>query len=301
MLNEKDLDWLIDQLAATAELLGQQMSPAAAMMLAEDLAEYPRPALAAALKRVRTECTGKLTPKVIIEAIDAAMGRPGSNEAWATALQALDERNTVVWTEEMAQAWEVARPVVQGGDEIGGRMAFKDAYERLVRAARDERRTPVVTVSVGWDAEQRAAAVEKAVKIGYMPGDQAVRLGYMPLPLALEQGYVSPVEARKLAGLDIEVLCLPPPSGMGAIEAVMQTGGLPGDAPPAIRARLIELRDELATSKTRQAKEAAERAAQAAADLAERKAATQQMADAYVDPAAELRAAEWAAVKGVAA
>ena len=297
MLNEQDATWLIKQLAATSELLGQQMSAAAVMMLAEDLMDYERPALAAALKRVRTECTGKLTPKVIIEAVDAAMGRPGANEAWATALSAHDERNTVVWTEEMAQAWEVARPVVQGGDEIGGRMAFKDAYERLVRAARDERRTPVVTVSVGWDAEQRAAVVEKAVKIGYMPGEQAVRHGYMPLALALEQGYVSPVEARKLAGLDIEVLCLPPPSGMGAIETVMQTGGLPGDAPPEIRARLMELRDELATSKTRRAEAATERARRAAADLAERKARANDAATShpeYVDPAAELRAAEWA-------
>lgn len=301
MLNDAEMDWLVDQLAATAELLGQQMSPAAAMMLAEDLAEYPRPALAAALKRVRTECTGKLTPKVIIEAIDAAMGRPGSNEAWATALQALDERSTVVWTEEMAQAWEVARPVVQGGDEIGGRMAFKDAYERLVRAARDERRTPVVTVSLGEDASLRAQAVEKAVKLGYMPGDQAVSHGYMPLALALDQGYVSPMQAKKLAGLDIEVLCLPPPSGMGAIEAVMQAGGLPGDASPAVRARLLELRDELATSKARHAKAAEKRAADAAAELSARKTATQQMADAYVDPAVELLAAEWAAAKGAAA
>lgn len=294
MLNDSEMDWLVDQLAATAELLGQQMSPAAAMMLAEDLSGYPRPALAAALKRVRTECAGKLTPKVIIEAIDAAMGRLGSSEAWATALQALNEDNTVVWTEEIAQAWEVARPIVKGGDEIGGRMAFRDAYERLVKTARDERRTPVATVSLGRDADLRGPAVEKAVKLGYMPGEQAVRHGYMPLALALDQGCVSPMEAKKLAGLDIEVLCLPPPSGMGAIEAVMQTGGLPGDAPPAVRARLLELRDELATSKARHAKAAEKRAADAAADLAARKVAAQKMADAYVDPAAELRAAEWA-------
>ena len=304
MLEQQKMKWLMQELAATAEMLDKPISPPVVMMLATDLEDYPRAVLAIALKRVRTEGAGKLTSKVIIEAIDAAMGRPGANEAWATALSANDERNTVVWTEEMAQAWEVARPVVQGGDEIGGRMAFKDAYERLVRAARDERRTPVVTVSVGWDAELRAAAVEKAVKIGYMPGDQAVRLGYMPLALALDQGYVSPMQAKKLAGLDIEVLCLPPQSGMGAVEAVMQTGGLPGDAPPEIRARLLELRDELATSKARRAKEAAERAAQAAADLAERKARANDAATShpeYVDPAAALRRAEWASVKGATA
>ena len=301
MLEQQKMKWLMQELAATAEMLDKPISPPVVMMLATDLEDYPREVLAVALKRVRSEGAGRLTSKAIIEAIDAAVGRPGANEAWATALSANDERNTVVWTEEMAQAWEVARPVVQGGDEIGGRMAFKDAYERLVRAARDERRTPVVTVSVGWDAGMRAAAVEKAVKIGYMPGEQAVRLGYMPLALALEQGYVSPMQAKKLAGLDIEVLCLPPPSGMGAIEAVMKTGGLPGDAPPEIRARLLELRDELSTSKARRVKEIADRAAAAAADLAAKKAMTAHIAAQYVDPAAALRRAEWASVKGATA
>lgn len=273
MLNDHDQDWLVDQLAATAELLGQQMSPTAAMMLAEDLAEYSRPVLSSALKRVRTECAGKLTPKVIIEAIDAAMGRPGANEAWATALSALDERNTVVWTGEMAQAWEVARPVVVGGDEIGGRMAFKDAYERLVRAAREGRRVPVVTVSVGWDADLRAAGVEKAVKLGYVPAGAEV--AYLPMP--------KPV---------IDPLLLL--AGQCAV---------PADMPPEVRARLLALRDELATAKARHTETMARRAAAAAADLAARKAQAQTMADEYtalIDEAAALRQAEWAAV-GVAA
>jgi hypothetical protein len=298
MLNDEQQVWLVKQLVATAEVLGTQISPTAAAMLAEDLSRYEQTVLNAALARVRSESPTRLTPKVIIEAIDAAMGRPGANEAWAVALSAMDERNTVVWTEEIAQAWEVARPVVRGGDEIGGRMAFKDSYERLVRTARDERRMPVVTVSFGDDADLRAPAVEKAVKLGYMPGEQAVRHGYMPLALAISQGYVSPSQAKGLALLGNEVLCLPPPDGMGAIETVMQTGDLPGDAPPAVRARLLELREELVTGKVRHAKAAAERAAKASADLATRKAAAQSMADNNIDPAAEIRRAEWAVVWG---
>lgn len=273
MLNEQDVIWLMKQLAATAEILGQPISPVAVEMMASDLEHYPRDALAAALSRVRTEHAGRLTPKVIIEAIDAAMGRPGANEAWATALSALDERNTVVWTDEMAQAWEVARPVVQGGDEIGGRMAFKDAYERLVRAAREERRTPVVTVSVGWDAELRAAGVEKAVKLGYVPAGAEV--AYLPMPKPV----IDPL--------------------------LLLTGNctIPVDMPPTVRARLLALRDELATAKARHAEAMAKRAADAAADLVARKAQAQTMADDYtalIDEAAALRRAEWAAV-GVAA
>lgn len=269
MLNDFEMDWLVDQLAATSELLGQQMSETAAAMLAEDLADYSRPVLSAALKRVRTECTGRLTPKVIIEAIDAAMGRPGANEAWATALSALDERNTVVWTDEMAQAWEVARPVVQGGDEIGGRMAFKDAYERLVRVAREERRMPAVIVSVGWDAELRAAGIEKAVKLGYMPPSEAA--AYLPAPKSV-------------------------------IDPLLLLAGqcdVPADMPPEVRARLLALRDELAAGKARHAETMAKRAAADAADLVLRKAQAQTMADEYtalIDEAAALRTAEWAAV-----
>lgn len=273
MLNEQDVIWLMKQLAATAELLGQTLSPVAVELMTGDLEHYPRDALAAALKRIRTEHTGKLTPKAIIEAIDAAMGRPGANEAWATALSALDERNTVVWTEEMAQAWEVARPVIVGGDEIGGRMAFKDAYERLVRAAREERRTPTVTVSMGWDAELRAAGVEKAVKLGYMPQSEAA--AYLPAPKSM----IDPL--------------------------LLLTGQFtaPADIPADVRARLLALRDELATAKARHTETMARRAAAAAADLAARKAQAQTMADEYtalIDEAAALRQAEWAAV-GVAA
>lgn len=270
MLNDSEMDWLVDQLAATSELLGQQMSETAAVMLAEDLADYPRTVLSSALKRVRTECTGKLTPKVIIEAIDATMGRPGSNEAWAMALSALDERNTVVWTQEMAQAWEVARPVVAGGDEIGGRMAFKDCYERLVRVAREERRIPVVTVSLGWDSDLRAAAVEKAVKLGYLqPGATAA---YLPAP---KHSVIDPLQL--LAG-KCDVLV---------------------DIPPKVRAQLLALREELATAKPRHAQAMAQRMADAAADLAVRKAQAQAMADDYTartDEAAVLRQAEWAAL-----
>lgn len=294
MLNDHDQDWLVDQLAATAELLGQQMSPTAAMMLAEDLAEYSRPVLSSALKRVRTECAGKLTPKVIIEAIDAAMGRPGSNEAWATALSALDERNTVVWTEEMAQAWEVARPVVVGGDEIGGRMAFKDAYERLVRAAREERRTPVVTVSMGQDANLRAVGIERAVKLGYLAPKDDREMS--TLIREAQVGYLRPEDAAAY---------LPAPKA-SAIEPMLllaENFTPSPDMPTAVREKLLALRNELATAKLRHAEAMARRAADAAADLIARKAQAQTMADEYtalIDEAAALRRAEWAAV-GVAA
>lgn len=252
MLNDHDLDWLIKQLIGTSELLGQQVSPTAAAMLADDLCCYPREVLARALSRVRTEHTGRLTPKAIIDRIDEAMGRPGANEAWAMALNALDERKTVVWTVEMSEAWGVARDVAAEGDLVGARMAFIGAYERLVRTAREERRLPEVMVSIGWDGEQRTAAIEKAVQLGYLSQDKAFEhlpaLGFAPgfEPVALLTGNVR--------------------------AAV--------DAPPEVRARLAQLREELAAApaQRRLSREQERRAEDEA--LKSRKAETQRRVDA---------------------
>lgn len=99
-------------------------------------------------------------------------GRPEENEAWAQSLVSRDERETVVWTEEMAQAFYVARPLLESGDEVGARMAFKDAYARLVGAARAANRPAVWSVSAGWDAERRQIAVSKASAAGLLSGPQ---------------------------------------------------------------------------------------------------------------------------------
>lgn len=254
MLDDKDTVWLVQQIVGTSELLGQEITPSAAAMLAEDLSSYPRPVLAAALSRVRTEHTGRLTPKAIIDRIDEAMGRPAANEAWAIAVTALDERNTVVWTDEMAQAWDVARPIANGRDLVGARMAFIAAYERLVRTARDERRIPAVTVSIGWDGEGRAAAVEKAVLLGYLPAEKAQEF----LPALAAPGFSPVALLTSRVGPD--------------------AGG-----DPDTKERLAQLRADLAASAARRAKERDRQSAEATADWANRKEVTQRSVDQYVE------------------
>ncbi|CNI91284.1 hypothetical protein [Yersinia enterocolitica] len=83
---------------------------------------------------------GRFSPKPadIIRNIQNIAGKPdwlSANEAWALALPAQDEANTVVWTNEIAQAWSIAQPIMQEGDKVGARMAFIAAYERLTKAA----------------------------------------------------------------------------------------------------------------------------------------------------------------------
>jgi hypothetical protein len=100
-------------------------------------------------------------------------GRPQDDEAWALALSSRDERETVVWTAEMAQAFTLCLNVLDAGDDVGARMAFKDAYNRLVAVARAANRPVAWTVSQGWDTERRAVAVNKAVGAGLLPAPQA--------------------------------------------------------------------------------------------------------------------------------
>jgi hypothetical protein len=102
-------------------------------------------------------------------------GRPGADEAWAVAIQARDEMYTVVWTEEIAQAWGIASHVYVN-DEVGARMAFKDAYNRLVSTAREERQKPVWRPSYGILDRDNASSVRLAIEDGRLSID------YMPKP-----------------------------------------------------------------------------------------------------------------------
>lgn len=123
--------------------------------------------------------TGKYPPKPsdirgLIE--DALKARWFSaDEAWAHAQRALDESDTVVWTQEASRAFHVAQPLLEMGDKVGARRAFEAAYERAVAAATEERRQPVFLVSEGWDKARRIEVVSRAKAEGFLPAEQADR------------------------------------------------------------------------------------------------------------------------------
>jgi len=129
---------------------------------------------------------GRFTPKPadIIEQIEGATGgdgRPSDDEAWAIALTSQDEADTVVWTNETAEAFGICQPVMATGDKVGARMAFKDAYNRLVAASRIARRPAQWSASLGWDMTKREAVLAKAVTSGLLPAPMATAL--LPNPV----------------------------------------------------------------------------------------------------------------------
>lgn len=104
-----------------------------------------------------------------IEMIVSADGRPGPEEAWALALRSRDESITIVWTAETCTAMGIAQPLLQSGDDVGARMAFKEAYIRLVAEARAQRRTLAWDVSLGYDAKERDRVLLPHVQAGRLP------------------------------------------------------------------------------------------------------------------------------------
>lgn len=163
---------LLKALAVTAELTGTELSEAAAVVMADDLGQYPLPHILGALVRCRRELRGRLTLAAIIERIDD--GRPGPNEAWAMIPQ--DERGSVVWTTEMAAAYGIAAPLLHEGQTIAARMAFIEAYERELTRARNEQAPVHWVPSLGHDPAQRDGAVREAERKGRITATHALAL-----------------------------------------------------------------------------------------------------------------------------
>jgi len=178
---------LIQAVAVTAELCGRTFTPAAAAVFVDDLARYPEAQVLGALRRCRREVRGILTVQDVVSRLED--GRPGAEEAWAMIPK--DEAGSTVWTDEMAQAYGIARHLLDEGDRVGARMAFKESYGRLVAQARDDGRPVVWSPSLGHDASCREAALLEAVERGRLTLSHAVEivpsLEHRPQPLLAGQ------------------------------------------------------------------------------------------------------------------
>jgi hypothetical protein len=205
-MNDAQVAGLAAAIIATAEAMGQEMSPGTAAIMAEDLCVYSVSDIRAALKACRFEVKGKLTMADILQRVQAADGRPGKDEAWAIAMTANDEFETVVLTDEIQLAFAAAKPVLDAGDKVGARMAFISTYERFVGQAREDARQVTWHVSVGFDANRRIQAVTKAVQMQRIPREHGQKY--------LADLSVEPVteDGRALAGLLTGTVTRPAPA-----------------------------------------------------------------------------------------
>jgi hypothetical protein len=178
--NNERTQKILEAIAVTAELTDTTLSGPAIAQMTRDLLDYPHASVLNALAKCRRELTHRLTLAAIIDRLEDTDGRPQADEAWSTALTAHDETATVVWTTEMAQAYGIAKPLLDKRDEIGARMAFRAAYQRITDQARSQKQPTKWMPSLGSDPNLRAAALQAAVEQGKL-GQQHVA-GLLPAP-----------------------------------------------------------------------------------------------------------------------
>lgn len=160
------IEKLLQEIAATAEVMGHELTDAALAIMAQDLEEYPVDDVRNALTKVRRECS-RFTLAEVIKRLPN--GFIGANEAWASFPK--DENATAVVTNEAQQAWGAAVELYYGGDAIGARMAFIETYNRVVSETKD--RVPRYVVTLGHNRDGRADPIIQAVEQGKLPPQKA--------------------------------------------------------------------------------------------------------------------------------
>jgi hypothetical protein len=212
-MSEDDFDACAALLDATYALYGKSLPAQAKAVYFNALAHWPLETVRTALNaHVRDAQRGQFAPKPADlvaqwEGSAAHDGRPDADEAWAMALAAMDEAVTVVWTAEMAEAFGIARAVLECGDLVGARMAFKDAYKRLVEAARQNRRAAHWQISLGWDAQGRDPVLTQAVSARRISASTAAAL--LPPPEHVDDGYDADKARANLRRIRAQLAAMP--------------------------------------------------------------------------------------------
>lgn len=198
---------LLDDVGALLQRPGQSLSPTARAMFFRALTPYSLVDVRAAFDaHVKDPQRGRFMPlpaDLIAQILGAnlADGRPGPEEGWAIALRAQDEADTVVWTAEIAEAWGIARPILVAGDEVGARMAFREAYVRLADQARRAGRPVAWTASLGHDTKLRQVALDAATCAGRLRPSEAYQLSSPVTAPMLLMGATSGAPSHVLASL----------------------------------------------------------------------------------------------------
>lgn len=103
----------------------------------------------------------------------------GSHEAWAIAEKSIGfdgQELTVIWTEQMAQAFNRCEELIKTGDKYQraeAKKIFCDAYDRLVTQAKDQGLKPIYVTSLGTDKDQAIAAIKQAEVDGFLKAPEA--------------------------------------------------------------------------------------------------------------------------------
>lgn len=188
-MKDIDFDRFAESWIAAHEVTGKEPTDAGLAMAYKILEKYDISDIQSAIMfHLSDPESGQFAPKPadIIKQIEENNpdGRPAPDEAWSIALQSFDEYATVVLNDEIAASLEYAREIYHQGDKTGARMAFKQSYEKQIKAARSEGKPVKWWPSLGMDAAGRQSVIEKAVFDGLLTAESVA--GLLPEPITVE-------------------------------------------------------------------------------------------------------------------
>lgn len=177
---ERDFEAFADAFGAAWDF-HKPVSDRALAKAFEVLARYPLPLVLAAIDAHCADRTrGQFPPKPAdiidqIERRNPANSRPGADEAW---LRTPPEELSYWATDEMLGAWAVVAEEMHADrpDRLAARMAFKDAYNRLVDEAKTQGRPVRWNLVRGTRKENLEDTVREGLRLGYLPHDEAQHL-----------------------------------------------------------------------------------------------------------------------------
>lgn len=169
-MKQSDFDNFGDLLTSIAEMYGKNIKPTQTAMYFRALTQYPIEAIQAALDaHVCSAERGRFMPLPadLIAQLETMRfdGRPSAEEAWSVAIGTLNEKDTIVWTEETATAWfSGANELMFAGDKFNASRGFIGKYNELVVMARRNGVAIKWVITPGDDKDMREQVIRQAYK-----------------------------------------------------------------------------------------------------------------------------------------
>jgi hypothetical protein len=173
---------------------GKVFSKRAMATIFETLEDYSLDMIGRAIKLHSRQSKFAPTPADVVEIITEHSGAKhiGPEEAWTIALESFDEYSTVVWTQPIKEARGIALSLYLDGDKVAARMAFKDAYSRIIKTAP----APTWTITEGFDIARRVDAVNQAVLLKRLPPLKADSPYLIEAPTVTVAGLIESAHAK---------------------------------------------------------------------------------------------------------
>ena len=179
-MRDSDVGVFSDMLSDIAALYGKTLSTTQIAMWFRLMAGFTVEQVKGAFDaHARDATTGRFMPLPadLLGRLQTMDGRPTPEEAWSTAIQAMDEAVTVVWTTETAQAWsDVGQALMDAGDKFNASRGFIAKYQEHVTNARKAGLEARWVVSQGHDKDLRHSALESAYKAGRISREMVVQM-----------------------------------------------------------------------------------------------------------------------------